>query len=132
MFKYIHDWLWEHIWRRRIVPKKYEMTGKGEYILQYILDKYINEVKPDEYIEAYENTLIGKIKEWREAGEIQTWFSKFDNIDKYTDEQLKYFAASNYFTILLSVTNPEKRPHYYEQINNEELRNMFKTIVEGR
>lgn len=131
MFKLIKTWIWEHIWRRRIVPKKYNMTGKGECMIQYLLDRYINETKPNEYIEAYDKTLQDKVANWREIGQVQTWFSVFDNMNKYTDEQLKYVAAMNYLTILLTVVKPENRHKYYDQIKDKDLQAMTIKIVEG-
>ena len=132
MFKIIKHWIWEHIWRRRIVPNKYDMTAKGECLIQYLLDRYINESKPNEYIEVYDKELQDKVAEWREKGKIETWFSQFDNIDDYTDTDLKYFAAMNYFTILISITKKEKRTKYYDQIENEDLKAMVIKMVEGR
>ena len=131
MFKLIKDWIWEHIWRRRVVPKKYSMTGKGECMIQYLLDRYINESKPNEYIEAYDKTLQDKVANWREIGQAHTWFSVFDNTDKYTDEQLKCVAAMDYLTILLTVVNPINRHKYYDQINDKDLQAMVIKIVEG-
>ena len=131
MFTYIKNWLWEHIWRRRIVPRKYHTTGKGEYMIQYLLDRYINETKPNEYIEDYDRILQEKVARWREVGQAQTWFSVFNDIENYTDEQLKYFAAMNYLTTLLTIVNPENRSKYYEQVKNKDLKEMVIKIVEG-
>jgi hypothetical protein len=52
-------------------------------------------------------------------------------MNDYTDEQLKYVAAMNYLTILLTVVKPENRHKYYDQIKDKDLQAMTIKIVEG-
>lgn len=131
MFKKVSDYFWRKIWLKRIVPRKYKTTAKGQCNMQYILDKYINETKPNDYIEAYEVSIQKKVAEWRKNNRLETWFYQLDNIEKYNDGELRQIAGLNYFTILLAVENKPEREKYYNQIIDKETRSMIMTIVEG-
>lgn len=112
--------------------KRYTMTARGEYMMKYILDKYINQVKPDDYHEAYEPTIQNKAQQWREDNKIQTGLLSIEgpDFDKLSDADLLWMAAHNYLVLLLCVTPPQQREKYYNQINDEKIREMTRKIVE--
>ena len=71
---------------------KYSITYKGSYLIQYILDVYINKTKKD-YIEEYENMINSTLEKmeqrhWLENSIIRNFIKKF-----YLNEKL---STDNY------------------------------------
>lgn len=123
--------LHELIYRRHIVKKRYGMTAKGKCLVQYLIDKYINNTKPDNYIEAYESTLQDKVNQWRENGEVSIWFLPKNTIPINTpEEELLIVAAIQILTVLLSTASKEEQRFYCDEIKDDLPRNMISQVLE--
>jgi len=123
--------LHELIYRRHIVKKRYGMTAKGQCIAQYLIDKYINSTKPDNYIEAYETIIQDKVNQWRENGEVCIWFLPKNTIPINTpEEELLALAAIQILTVLLSTASKEEQRFYCDQIKDDFSRNMISQALE--
>ena len=93
---------------KRIAHKKY-VTPKGECYINYIIDKYINATKPDNYIEAYE-TMITKHEGSVKEVEI---LNKF--LNSYTEEtpELVHFLAANIALAMILISLHESEVQKY-------------------
>ena len=126
----IKSFIFEFIYRRHIVNKQYGLTEKGRCFIQYLIDKYINSAKPDDYIEAYENAIQNKVSQWREKGEVVIWFLPKDSVPiDIPEEDLLTFAAMHYITVLLSTGSKDEQRFYCDQITDNFSKNMISQIL---
>ena len=104
---------------------KYSITYKGSYLIQYLLDVYINKTKND-YIEEYENMInstLGKMEQrrWLEnLHELTGLKLDEDNVNK------KEFASVQLFGMLCYMLNENERDKMLSQINSLIMRNFIK------
>lgn len=123
--------LYELICRRHLIKKRYAITAKGRCYVQYLIDKYINSTKPDNYIEAYEVAIQDKVSQWREKGEVCIWFLPKDTIPINIPEgELLTLAAIQSLTALLSIASKEEQRFYCDQIKDDFPRNMISQVLE--
>ena len=104
---------------------KYSTTYKGSYLIQYLLDVYINKTKKD-YIEEYENMINSTL----EKMEQQHWLENLqeliglkldeDNVNK------KEFASVQLFGMLCYMLNEDEKDKALSQINSSIIRNFIK------
>lgn len=126
----IKSFIFEFIYRRHIVNKRYGLTEKGKCFIQYLIDKYINSTKPDNYIEAYETAVQNKVGQWRESGEVGIWFLPKGAIPiDIPEEELLTLAAMHHITVLLSMGSKEEQRFYCDQIKDNFPRNMISQVL---
>ena len=104
---------------------KYILSPSGECRVLYFINKYINETKPDDYIQAYEDHI-----ENNKHRVLQMEFYKklcLDENGEINPESLHYSSMLFTLTMLLFATaNVEK---YYALIENEDRREVIKKLV---
>lgn len=109
----------------RRMKHNFSLTPLADCEIRYFINKYINETKPDDYIEAYEQN-IEKNKE--RALKIE-FFKKMstDETGKINPAYLHYSAMMLSLTMLLfAAKNAE---YYYELIEKENYKDMVKRLV---
>ena len=97
------------------------ITPKGDCLVRYIINKYINCDKRDDYIETYEQTIL-KFENFLNETDYK---SAYMNEDGTEDLEKKHFCAAIYtFKVLVSASNNVDK--YCDLINDEEERAIMK------
>jgi len=109
----------------KIYHKTHVISSKGEMIMYYILNKYINGIKPDDYIEYYETAIAEHIKDFMPAAiNCVEQLNVDESIDRYTLTKTvaRMFAAFALFETLLISIPPKQRQVWYDRIDNEQFK----------
>ena len=84
---------------------RYGMTIKGDYLLRYIINKYFNKTKPNDYIEEYEK-IISNFEKYLDNTEYEKFYTSENNINY----SIKHFmAAVRIFNLMTSAPNLQKK-----------------------
>ena len=109
----------------KLKKHRFEVTPSGDCQIRYIINKYINFTKPDDYIEAYENAIC--TNEERAFGISIYKKMSLDNDEKVDPARLHFAAAIlSLVMILYAIKNDDE---YYMLINSENDRKMIKKLV---
>ena len=100
---------------------KYSISYKGKYIVQYLLDVYINCTKED-YIEEYEKLINSILQKMEQKDFFSIIKQKIGN--EVSDK--KEFAAVELFAIICFTLNEKERELYLSQVNNPIVRYFIK------
>ena len=113
-----------------LYQKTHVLTEKGEMILHYILNKYINCTKPDDFIENYELSINANSERFIEdAAKCVKQFNivqEIDDSEADEEETIKtvahIFAALHLFETLLISMPKDQRQEWYAKITDEHFR----------
>ena len=117
-------------WNVKRAKSLYSTTIKGECQVQYIIDKYINLTKPDDYNITYEQPIERKTQQWKQEGAIKTYFYQMDIEDGVEEDEIKVIAALNYLCVMLTLMTPEQRNKYVNQVIDDNTKQMIKKVTE--
>lgn len=99
---------------------KYMISTKGECLIQYAIDKYINSTRFDDkdyYISDYENMIT------RYEDRVEDIFDLPSNLDEQDYQQAKHSLASFIAVGLILALAPDSQRNYYaNKIENESHR----------
>lgn len=105
---------------------RYDISPSGDCYIRYIINKYINSSKSDDYIEAYENAIT---RSEEKVVEIPRYKKACFNKDGSINPQKTHITAA-IFSLVIILYGINSADSYYELIENEDSRNMIKELVE--
>ena len=94
----------------KFIAHKHFITAKGDCYINYIINKYINCTKPDDYIESYEKA-IGLREE--QVMEIKQFEIFYKNEDGSINEGMVHFLAANMALAMLLISLKEEQVQKY-------------------
>ena len=115
MCKKLKEWLFGGY---KMSYEFYTPLPRNDYIIDYIIRKYINH--EEDYIAAYEEQLDKQEKILQHA------IMFFDDVDA---EMGRDIQANYYLIILLSLVTPKEREKWYKKINEPYIAKCIKDLV---
>ena len=121
-----------------IYHKTHSISPKGEMMLYYILNKYINREKPDDYIENYEEEISKCCPTFENAARIAIKsIPEMQELEGTEEQKITamshVFAAFSLFETLMISIHPLLREEWYERIKSpiirETIRKNISTII---
>lgn len=133
MFEKIKDW-----WERRKLEKyrnTHYISPKGEMILNYILNKYVNATKPADYIEDYESRIQSytpRFIEEAQAAVIERNPKAPEGVDpeRVVWAVAHWLAALHVFSCLLALMPLSKQNDWYVRIEDDDMHDLISGKVE--
>lgn len=117
-------------WIKKFFPKriiKYQTSTEGKYLILYIIDKYLNETRPDDHIDKYESVIDQHLI----FLENKNFYFNLANLTHYTEEidqdTKRIFAAIYVLIYLIIFMNEEEREFYLNSIKLS----LYKNFIEG-
>ena len=105
---------------------RFEASARGDCYLRYIIDKYINGEKPDDYIEAYEQVITKREKQVRD---IAIFKDLYTNSDGTENEFMIHFLAANLAAaFVLMAIKEEEVQKYLNLIKHDNARNFIQML----
>jgi len=114
--------------------KTHSMSPRGEMMMYYILNKYINNTKPDDFIEDYELSIANDIDRFMNSARLCVTSLP----DQFKGEEIEVqaiahvFSAMHLFEILLIALPDDQRETWFERIENDIMRRKFKESIENK
>lgn len=100
---------------------KYSVSYAGEYLVQYIIDKYLND--KEDYIQRYENTI-----ERFDVRKNQPFIDVFGS-DLEDEDNWRFLSAIYVLAMLMNFMDYEQRESYFNQIQDGFRREAVKIMV---
>lgn len=123
-YRFIH---WIH---NKLYKPKHKLSAHGIYLCYYIIEKYINETRKDDFNQEYEEMIDKKLA----LIESTPFFSRFkykegDTVE-ISDSDKRDFAAQMVIAGILYLCRKEERNKVYAYIKNENILELIKKCVE--
>ena len=132
MIEKIKDW----IARRRLdkFRRTHQLSGKGEMILNYILNKYINATKPEDYIEDYEDKILSYtprfVKDAQSIIDVKNPKTPEDvDPERVTWAVAHWLAALHIFASMLALMPLSKQNDWYTRIEDDDMHDLISEKV---
>lgn len=125
IFNHFRHWL-----HNKMYKPKHKLTARGIYLCYYIIEKYINETRKDDFNQEYEEIIDKKLARI----ELTSFFNNFKNqqgnVIEVSDSDKRDFAAQMVVAGMLYLCRKEERNKIYAYIKNENIRELIKKCVE--
>ena len=122
-YHFIH---WVH---NKIYRPHHQLTARGLYACYYIIEKYINEMQPNDFNQDYEEMIDKKL----EIIEKTSFFYSFKNEDgsaaQISDFDKRNFAARMVIAAMLYFCGEKDRERVYSYIENEHALELIKGCI---
>jgi len=120
-----------------LLTHEYRITARGEAILNYILNKYINATKSDDFIENYEDIIFNTDNEFLERAYMAVQanpkaFTKIGDVDTCAKLTAHIFSAMRVFETILTAAPSEDRARWLNRIEDMDTRNKMSKRIEKR
>lgn len=118
----------------RIYHKTHKISPKGKMMLFYILNKYINREKPDDYIECYESEISMNDSRFENAARLAVRaLPQIQELEGDEDQKIMamshVFSAFSTFETLMISMHPSLREEWYERIKSPMIRETIRKNV---
>lgn len=114
---------------RKRFHDRYQLTSRGNYLVYYLIRKYINEEEIEE-MKTYEESVDECLKKINDM----KFFERIQEINPNlpdTPEIRRYFAASLVINMILKSVIPEEKEKILSYITDEECRNNILDIQQN-
>lgn len=122
-YRFIH-WI-----RNKTYRPHHQLTARGLYACYYIVEKYINEMQPNDFNQDYEEMIDKKL----ETIEKTSFFYSFKNEDgsaeQISDSDKRDFAAQMVIAAMLYLCNEKDRETVYGYIKNDRALELIKGCI---
>lgn len=110
----------------KLLAHRRTISPKGDYYIHYIIDKYVNATKPDDYIEAYEQ-MISKHEKHTKNTEIFQLFLSEEN-DENIDAKIHFLAANIALAMVFMSIQESEITKYLDLITNPSAKEFINRI----
>lgn len=122
-YRFIH-WI-----RNKIYRPRHQLTSRGLYACYYIVEKYINEMQPNDFNQNYEEMIDKKL----ETIEKTSFFYSFKNEDgsaaQISGSDKRDFAAQMVVAAMLYFCGEKDREKVYSYIEDEHALELIKGCI---
>ena len=125
MCKFIKNWINKHILKTPSTQLILSIGGK--YFLLYILDKYINKTRPNDYIEKYEGFIDKQVVNLKDKN-FYIGLKQIINFEQNLSEKdERDFAVLYIFILFINYMSEEQKDFYLNYITDLD----YKNFIEG-
>lgn len=109
------------------IAHKCEATEKGDCYIRYIINKYINNTKPDDFIQAYEDMITKREKAVLEHATFR--LACTDENGEVSQEKVHFIAANLALGLILISLTEKEVDYYLNLIKNDMARSFIKILA---
>lgn len=118
---------WIKMLKFKHIAHKHTVTYKGQCYIHYIINKYINCTKPEDYIEEYEKMITSREAQTRSIKVFEPVYIKEDGT---CDEEMLHFLASIVALAMILISLRKEEVNYYlSLIENQEAKTILKKMA---
>lgn len=125
IFNRFRHWL-----HNKMYKPKHKLTARGTYLCYYIIEKYINETRKDDFNQEYEEIIDKKLARIESTSFFNNFKNQQDNAIEVSDSDKRDFAAQMVVVGMLYLCRKEERNKVYAYIKNENILELIKKCVE--
>ena len=119
-----------HWLHNKLYKPKYKLTARGIYLCNYLIEKYINETRPDDYNQDYEEMVDKKLTYIKSTPFFNHFKDKNEEIVEIPESDKRAFAAQMVIVGMLYSCREEDRNKIYQYITDEHALELIKKCVE--
>lgn len=123
-YRFIH---WIH---NKLYKPKHKLSARGIYLCYYIIEKYINETRKDDFNQEYEEMIDKKLARIESTPFFSRFKDKEGDTVEISDSDKRDFAAQMVIAGILYLCRKEERNKVYAYIKNENILELIKKCVE--
>lgn len=125
IFNRFRHWL-----HNKMYKPKHKLTARGIYLCYYIIEKYINETRKNDFNQEYEEMIDKKLARIESTLFFNNFKNQQGNAIEVSDSDKRDFAAQMVVAGMLYLCRKEERNKIYAYIKNENIRELIKKCVE--
>ena len=125
IFNRFRHWL-----HNKLYKPKYKLTARGIYLCNYLIEKYINETRPDDYNQDYEEIVDKKLTYIKSTPFFNHFKDKNEEIVEIPESDKRDFAAQMVIVGMLYSCREEDRNKIYQYITDEHALELIKKCIE--
>ena len=125
IFNRFRHWL-----HNKLYKPKYKLTARGIYLCNYLIEKYINETRSDDYNQDYEEIVDKKLTYIKSTPFFNHFKDKNEEVAEIPESDKRTFAAQMVIVGMLYSCREEDRNKIYQYITDEHALELIKKCIE--
>lgn len=122
-YRFIH---WIH---NKLYKPKHKLSARGIYLCYYIIEKYINETRKDDFNQEYEEMIDKKLARIESTSFFSRFKDKEGDTVEISDSDKRDFAAQMVIAAMLYFCGEKDREKVYNYIKNEHALELIKGCI---
>lgn len=118
-----------HWLHNKLYKPKHKLTARGIYLCNYLVEKYINETRPDDYNQDYEEMVDKTLAHIKSTPFFNRFKDKNGEVTEIPESDKREFAALMVIVRMLYLCREEDRNKIYQYIADEHALKLIKGCI---